>query len=152
MDIYTLIRKDHDEAKAVMAKIKSLSEGRHDERLKLFGPLKDNLIAHNESEEESFYVALKQHVKTRAEADHSRKEHHEAAELLEDLDDEYMAPAEWTKKFSKLYSALIHHISNEENKVFADAYTVLSEETAHKLVGIMQNLKKQKTTLLRKAG
>lgn len=151
MDIYALIRKDHEEAKAGLAKIKSLSEGRHDERLKLFVPLKESLIAHNESEEESFYVALKQHGKTRRDAEHSQQEHHEAAEMLEDLEDEDMDPAEWTEKFSELYDALLHHISKEETKIFSEAYTVLSEETAQKLVGIMQDLKKRKTILLKKA-
>src|ERR1700722_11782860 len=102
MDIYTLIRKDHDEAKTSMTKIQKLPVDRHSERLRLFRPLKDILIAHNESEEESFYVALKEHTQTRADADHSKKEHHEAADMLEELDDEEMEPTEWGEKFASL--------------------------------------------------
>jgi len=152
MDIYTLIRKDHDNAKSIMEKIKKLPASRHDERLRFFRPLKDALIAHNESEEESFYVALKGYAKTAGDAEHSEKEHHEAADMLEKLDDADMSAAEWDREFTKLCAALMKHIEREEGKVFAEARAVLPEEMARKLGNTMQDLKKKKTVLLKKAG
>src|SRR5580658_198809 len=101
MDIYTAIRNDHNKAKEIIADIRALPDERHAERMELFRPLMEDLIAHNESEEESFYVALRQHSKTKDDAKHSEKEHHEANSKLEDLDDDDLSPEEWREKFEE---------------------------------------------------
>ena len=152
MDIYTLIRNDHNDAKKIMDKIEKMPPDRHEEKLALFHHLREDLIAHNESEEHSFYAALRQHSETRADANQSEKEHHEAALMLDDLYDDEMEPNQWEDKFHKLRVALLQHIVKEEDKVFAAAQNVLTKETAHKLVHVMQDLKKRKRVLLKKAG
>ena len=150
MDIYTLIKTDHDKAKELMRKIKALPDERHEERLKLFYPFMEEVLVHNEAEEETFYVALMEHDKTKNEAQHSKKEHHDAAGVFEDLDDEDIKPAQWREKFDALCADLLHHITNEENRVFADAKEVLSKDIAERLVGEMSQLKNKKKPIIEK--
>ena len=147
MDIYTLIRNDHTKAKEIMRKILALPDSDHEKRLKLFYPLKEDLITHNEAEEETFYAALMEHSKTKKDAKHSEHEHHEAAAVLEKLDDEDMAAAKWRAKFDELCKDLMHHITNEEGCVFKEAREVLSDKTATKLATEMAQLKKIKKPL-----
>jgi hemerythrin superfamily protein len=149
MDIYTLIRKDHDDAKAVIEKIKKLSDAKHEERMALFRPLKVDLLTHNEAEEESFYAALEEHDKTVADAEESEDEHHEAADLLAYLDDDELEAKEWSMKFHQLCTALLDHITKEEGKIFREAKTVLSGESAEKLAALMQDLKQKKKAVLK---
>jgi hemerythrin superfamily protein len=151
MNIYTLIRNDHAKAKQIMREIQSLSDREHDKRLKLFYPLKADLLTHNEAEEETFYVALMEHSKTKKDAKHSEHEHHEAAAVLDELDDDEMNPAVWRAKFDDLCEALLHHIRNEEECVFKEAQDVLSGKMAVKLAAEMAALKKQKKPLARHA-
>ena len=150
MDIYTLIRTDHDKAKEVMRKIQALPDARHDQRLQLFYPLKEDLLVHNESEEQTFYVALMEHFKTKKDAKHSEHEHHEAADMLEMLDDGEMPAAKWRAKFDTLCKDLLHHIANEESCVFKEAQEVLSGATAIQLAAEMARLKKKKMPLVKR--
>jgi hemerythrin superfamily protein len=147
MDIYALIHNDHVKAKDVMQKIKALSDGEHEKRLKMFYPLMVDLLTHNEAEEETFYVALKEHSKTKKDAKHSEHEHHEAADMLEDLDDDEIEPDEWRMKFDEMCKAVLHHITKEEGEVFREAKEVLSDKTAALLATEMTKLKKQKKPL-----
>jgi hemerythrin superfamily protein len=128
-----------------------LPDSEHERRLELFYPLKADLLTHNEAEEETFYVALMEHSKTKKDAKHSEHEHHEAADVLDELDDEDMKPATWRAKFDDLCEALLHHMNNEEECVFKEAKEVLSEKTAVKLAAEMAELKKQKKPLAKHA-
>ncbi len=151
MDIYTLIRNDHNKAKETMNRIRTLSDHQHEERMRLFYPLKEELMTHNDSEEETFYVALQEHSETSKDAKHSTHEHHEAADLLDKLSDEKMEPAQWSALYNKLYDALLHHMTEEEGRIFADAQKVLSNETAALLADEMTRLKKKHQPMSKKA-
>jgi len=151
MDIYTLIHDDHRKAKEAIAAIKALPDERYAERIKLFRPLKADLILHNESEEESFYAMLRQNSRTSEDVERSEKEHSEAAAMLDDLDGDDMTPEEWRLKFDALCAALMDHIAKEEGRVFEKARTVLSERTAIELAQKMERLKKEKQALVQKA-
>ena len=151
MNIYTLIHNDHAKAKEVIRKIKALPDSEHKTRHKLFYPLKEDLITHNEAEEETFYVALMEHAKTKKDAKHSEHEHHEAADVIDKLDDEEMPAAKWRAKFDELCESLMHHIDNEESCIFKEAREVLSDATAVKLATEMDQLKKKKKPLAERA-
>ncbi|MGB9153743.1 MAG: hemerythrin domain-containing protein, partial [Alphaproteobacteria bacterium] len=133
MDIYALIRKDHEDIKRMIDQIQKIPVERHAERLRHFYVLKESLLAHNEAEEESFYVALEQHAKTRDDAHYSEKEHHEADYILERLDDKSLGPVAWGVKFTRLCDAVLKHIDKEEGHIFTEAKDVLTPDIAQQL-------------------
>ena len=151
MDIYSLIHTDHRKAKEAIAAIKALPDERYAERIKLFRPLKADLILHNESEEESFYAMLRQNSRTSEDAERSAKEHHEVDAMLDDLDVGDLTPEEWRLKFDAVCAALMDHIAKEEGRVFEKARAVLSERTAVELAQKMELIKKEKQDLVQKA-
>jgi len=145
MNIYDIIRKDHHDAKKAIAEIHGLSSNRHIERVKLFRLLKTALIIHNDSEDESFYEALRHN---NMDMKISEQEHKKAHELLDALENEGLASEEWSVKFEELCEALEQHIAKEEGVIFEEAYQILSEDTAIKLAQKMDMLKQEKTHFL----
>ena len=57
MNIYTKIKKDHDEARDMMERILETQDGTA--RLELFAELKVAILSHAKAEERTFYNALK---------------------------------------------------------------------------------------------
>ena len=66
----------------------------------------EDLLVHNESEEETFYRALMESPLTEKDARHSQKEHHEAADMLDKLCDDDMEPAQWSVPILTNYAAI----------------------------------------------
>lgn len=151
MDIYTLIHNDHETAKDLIAKIKSLPDVRYPDRFALFVQLKEAILDHNDAEAASFYVALERLKNVRGEIAHGREDHAHVAYLLEKLSDPEMAPVAWNTLFAEFERVLLHHINEEEGKVFVEARKILSRQQAIRLVRTMQEYKLKRRELFHKA-
>jgi len=149
MDIYTLIHDDHEAARKIIEQIEASSS--YVNRLSLFHKLRMAVVAHNDAEAGSFYVALEAHAATRQIAARSRTEHEEADTLMDDLRDTSMAQSMWEGKFAELKRALMEHIEKEETHVFAAARRVLSAKMAAELADAMQQLKLMRERLIKQA-
>ena len=70
MSIYTYLKKDHEEIKSLMDRVKLLGEEEPAERNSLFNQLKQLIVVHSKAEEKAFYDPLKYHSKTEEEVEH----------------------------------------------------------------------------------
>ncbi len=133
MDIYERIVLDHDTQRELAAALEATS-GDSEERRELWDRFKPEAEAHAAAEEQTFYAELIADPETQEQARHSVSEHKEAADLLEELGELDMSSSQWLAKFKTLKDDLEHHMSEEENEVFAQARRVISQQQATKLV------------------
>jgi len=131
-DILTKIREDHDRQRELASRILDTS-GATDERARLFHDLAVELRAHAAAEERAFYSALMETADGRGQASHSVKEHEEARGILEDLEDMDQSSPGWLQRFRTLAEENEHHMSEEEDEVFALARGVLGDEALEAL-------------------
>lgn len=127
MTIFEALRQEHEIQRDLIDKLIK-TEGKTEERRKIFATLKHELEIHADAEERFFYIPLIEKDLTQEKARHSVAEHHEMDELVEDLEDTEMDASNWLKIAKDLEHQLIHHLDEEEHEVFQMAGKVLTEK------------------------
>lgn len=144
MNIFTLIKKDHDEARGIMDEI--LATPDMYTRKRLFHELKIAILSHAKSEEETFYKSLRKNgdKEMKNEIPHFKEEHQTVEKLFGEIEKydfhEYM----WWEKFGELRQALMHHMKEEEKEVFPDAKKEIPKKEAKELGTEMEELEEDK--------
>lgn len=139
MDIYEYLKLDHEK---VAQLFKQFAESKLTERKKqIANVIAQELIVHAQSEQKTFYEALKQFDLTRDMATHGQKEHQEIEEHIGLVRDSREFGAPWIKKVNQLKELVDHHVQEEEDDIFKQAKTVLSEEEACRIKEQMHYLK-----------
>jgi hypothetical protein len=146
MDIYGVIKQDHDTARAMLKALKATGDSAGARRNKLYPALKRELMMHQQVEDAVFYATLKAEKKTRPDALEAANEHHLVDVLLEELDIMPKDNDEWTAKFGVLSELVDHHMREEETEFFEHARKAIdadlakrmgTEMTAKKAAGLM---------------
>lgn len=143
MDIYSALKHDHDEAKALLEKLSDTSEKAVKTRAKGFEKLKTELIAHSRAEEEVFYGALRDQDKTHDDVLEGEQEHHMVDVLLEEMSKLEVSDEQWTAKLTVLKEQIEHHVEEEEDELFEKAKKILSDDDAKRLAEEFKQHKKQ---------
>ena len=140
-EFFEELKKDHNEVKDILQKMKESSKTAEKTREKLFSQLKQELVPHLKAEETTFYQALmsskngKQHV---LEA----KEEHDLTTMMCSRLEETPAKEEiWAAKLKVLKDLVEHHIEEEEEEIFEIAEEEIKPEEFRK---IMQEFRKEK--------
>ncbi len=141
MDIYTLLKDDHDKQRGLSAALMETS-GDSADRRRLFRELMKEVEAHAAAEEQTFYAELIAHEEGQEKARHSITEHSEAAEIIEALSEMDMSSGGWLNKFKTLKEALEHHVDEEEEEVFPLAQGLIDKARARKLGQAFEEAKK----------
>ncbi|HJL17574.1 MAG TPA: hemerythrin domain-containing protein [Sandaracinaceae bacterium LLY-WYZ-13_1] len=140
--IFDELRADHDTQRTLMDLLEK-TEGDSEGRRELFGRFKRALRAHAAAEERVFYRALLDHGMTQERARHSMKEHAEADELLEDLENRPMDDPGWLPTLRKLVEANRHHVDEEEEEVFPLAGRVLDGDAQRRMASRFRRLEEE---------
>lgn len=114
-DLIEMLLADHQEAKALMAKVDS-SAG--EARREAFQKLVYELARHETAEEEVVYPALRRLDGGDTLADSRIKEEEAANKMLAELEKLDMTSSEWSAKFSALHRDVLAHAEAEESQVF----------------------------------
>lgn len=141
MNIYSRLKKDHDEHRDMAKQIMDTS-GNSEKRRQLWDKFKPEVVAHANAEEQTFYATLIEEPDTQEQARHSISEHKEADDLIEELGDMDMSSSGWIQKFEKLKEELEHHMDEEENEVFNEAKQVIDSAIADKLCNEFEERKR----------
>jgi hypothetical protein len=139
MEIFQLLKKDHQEAKDLFKKIES---GKGD-KTALFSELRQELMVHMEGEEKLFYPLLKKNDETREITEEGIEEHKEAKKIIKEIQS-LKGDEQWQSKLQELKQAVEHHVEEEEHELFEKAKHVLSKEQATQIGQQFQQEKQQK--------
>lgn len=144
MNIYTKIKRDHDEARSMMDEI---LEGRNDEQvcLEVLEELKVAILSHAKSEEKTFYEALKESgdEQLSEKVPNFKKEHKEVETMFEEIESMHPREQLWWEKFGAIRQALLHHMEEEEKQVFKAAKQEIESQEASELGEEMEVLEEK---------
>jgi hemerythrin superfamily protein len=139
MQIYQLLKDDHEELKTVLDQL--IAAESPERRSDLIAKVRDGLIPHARAEEAVFYNSLREYERAREKIGHSFVEHLSAETLLRALQVQEKVMGNWQKGARKLKEALDHHINEEEGEIFALARQFFTEEEAEMMGGAFERLK-----------
>lgn len=125
-DIYSAIKSDHDDHRALLDRIAG-TEGASDERKSAWHEFYYEVKSHAAAEEETFYSKLISKTWGQDAARHSVHEHQQLDDLMEELNEMDMSSPGWLQKFKTLQHDYLHHIEEEEDEVFARAKQEIDE-------------------------
>jgi len=140
MDIFQLLKKDHQEAMQLFKRIES---GKGD-KVNLFSELRQELMVHMEGEEKVFYPVLKKNDQTRELIEEGIQEHKEAKKIIKEMQSSKRADEQWDSRFQELKEAIQHHVDEEEKELFVKAKSVLGREQSTEIAQQFQQEKQQK--------
>lgn len=127
MNIFEALRVSHQTQRELYGRL--LADIRDpDERERVFGELKSELVAHETAEERCFYVPLFEHDATVDAARHAISEHHQMDEMVESLEAMESGSPQWRECIHKLCDKIEHHLTEEEQRFFPQARRVLGEQ------------------------
>lgn len=153
MNIYSLIKKDHDEAREIMDEIMAAKDN-PDECEQLIEELKLAILSHAKSEEKVFYSALKEtgEKELAEEVPHFIKEHKEVEQLFDEICEMEATDPLWWERFGEIRMGLLHHMEEEEQEVFREAKQEIESREAKELGMEMEELEeKVKQRLIKEA-
>ncbi|MDT3779190.1 hemerythrin domain-containing protein [Nitrospira sp. MA-1] len=145
MDIFQILKKDHQKAKDLFKKLEGTGPRATKSREKLFSQLKNDLEAHSHGEEVAFYPALRENAEMVDLINEATEEHAEVANLLEELEELGPESEEWDSKLSQLKKNVLHHVKEEEGEIFKKAKEILEKEEIQTIGKEFQEAKKQAT-------
>ncbi|PKN28493.1 MAG: cytosolic protein, partial [Deltaproteobacteria bacterium HGW-Deltaproteobacteria-21] len=139
------LKKDHQEVKDILEKLKS--SGGEKSREKLFLELKKEIQPHMKAEEKAFYTILTKEKESKENALEGFEEHHVTEMVLKELDKMGKAEERWLAKMKVFAELVDHHVEEEESKIFQDAQSVLDDEQMDE---ILEEFNEQKEQLRKK--
>lgn len=141
MLIYDALKNDHDKVKGLLNELVQLSDDEKEDRHELIEQIRDELIPHSRAEEAVFYNTLRSLDAARDVAMHGYQEHLEAETFLRMLQVRDKIDAEWKSTAEKLRNALLHHIKEEEGKIFNVAQQCFTNDEARMMAEAFEKLK-----------
>jgi len=137
MQIYDLLKTDHDKVKDLLTSIEKKQDS------ELFRQLKKEMIIHNEAEEEVFYRRLHEKAgNLKIIVITGNSEHELVIKMLKQLD-KIENKEEWLQLFSVVKKSIEAHITMEEQNIFALAKKHFSNQEAEDIGSKMADNKQK---------
>jgi hemerythrin superfamily protein len=141
MDVYKLLKTDHDKVKAIFKELGETTERALKTRGDLFSTLKSELTIHSDAEETYFYPRLALAEETHELTVESLEEHRLVKTLLAELDADDKGTEQWAAKLKVLQENVEHHVKEEEGTLFKKAKKILSKEDAESIAEEIETFK-----------
>jgi len=142
MDIFSLIKQDHQEVASLFRQLRD-AKGSRQTCEQLFTQLKEALELHSHAEEQVFYPALEEADVTEEMVEEALEDHQLVAELLDELTTTPKGSAEWDEKIEILEENVQEHVEEEESNIFDAAHQLLSAADAAELAERWQTVKQE---------
>ncbi len=127
MNLYQLLKQDHQKVKRLFERLGEASDGTAKQRERLFAELKRELELHTAVEEKHFYPALRDREEARELVEESLEEHGEVKRLLEELDQADKEEGGWNDQLQELQEDVEDHVEEEETELFPIAQKLLGD-------------------------
>jgi hemerythrin superfamily protein len=132
MDIYSLIKKDHEEVASLFRRLKA-AEGFSETFEQLFAQLREQIELHAYAEERVFYPALQETEGTQELMEEALDDHELIQELLDELATSRIDSETWNEKLEVLEEHIEDHVEEEESDIFDVARQLFNTERAAEL-------------------
>ncbi len=142
MLIYQILQQDHRRVESLLNELVNLADDAKN-RDNVIKQIRDELIPHARAEETVFYNSLRALDLAKGLALQGYQEHFEAESLLRMLQVRAKIDAEWRKTAKKLRNSVLHHIQEEEGKIFAVAQQVFTKDEAEMMGTAFEQLKNE---------
>jgi hemerythrin superfamily protein len=147
MNLYDMLRKDHERVREIFAQLERTTESDDSRRENLFTDLYRELDVHSQAEEKFLYSRLKGEDETRELVLEALDEHKDVKRSLDELESMDKGSAEWTARLRALRESVEHHVEEEENDLFPRARKTLDEEEAAGIAEDIEAFKEEHTEL-----
>lgn len=138
--ILSKLHEDHETAEELLNQLEA-TEDDSEEREELFMRAKEEIMVHKVTEERVFYSRLLQHPDTRDIGKHCNEEHSEVDKLVDKLEQMDISSPKWLQTLGKLKTTILHHVREEETKVFDLAQQAFGDEMLEELGEIYEREK-----------
>jgi hemerythrin superfamily protein len=118
MNATQLLMQDHRMVESLFTQFEQTPATAGDQRQQIMDQIAEELEVHAQLEEEIFYPAVQRVTGTVGEA---RSEHGTVRSLIGDAEGRDPSSSEFATKVGELKAAVEHHVSEEEQQMFADA-------------------------------
>ncbi|MBA4697593.1 MAG: hemerythrin domain-containing protein [Legionella sp.] len=145
MDLYQYLKMDHQFVSKLFKQFEKSEL--LDRKKQIITMLCNELLAHAESEQMTFYRVLEQDPLTKPLAIHGKREHQDIEDHIRYILNAKSFGVSWQSRVKKLQDVVSHHVKEEEGAIFRKAKKVLSEKDAAVIKEKMHYLKEN---LLRK--
>jgi hemerythrin superfamily protein len=142
VDIYSLIKKDHQEIAHLFRRLKA-AEGFSETSEQLFAQLREELELHAHAEERVWYPALREAEGTQELVEEALDDHELVQDLLDELAASRMDDEAWNEKLEVLEERVGDHIEEEEGDIFDVARQLFSVAQAAELAQRWQMAKQE---------
>lgn len=142
MDIYSLIKKDHQEVASLFRRLKA-AEGFCETSEQLFAQLREELELHTHAEERVLYSALQEAEGTQELLEAALNDHKLVQELLDELAALRMDDEVWNEKLEVLEKHVEDHVEEEEGDILDVARRLFSTEQIAELAQRWQTAKQE---------
>jgi len=149
MDPIKMLKDDHDEVKALLAKLDETTERAEVTRTDGLEELRQKLDVHEAIEEEILYPALKEFAKTKEITLEAYEEHHIVDMVMAELESTPVGDETWAAKLTVAKENLEHHIDEEEDQMFRQARQVMDEGELDALGDRMAARRRELTSAVR---
>ncbi|OLB94911.1 MAG: hypothetical protein AUH30_16615 [Candidatus Rokubacteria bacterium 13_1_40CM_68_15] len=148
MKVADLLRQDHETVKGLITQLERLSSSDAEGRQRLLDEIAEELEIHSKAEEELFYPAVR---KIDSEVvEHAKEEHEQITKALADVEGRDPAQADFTAKVAELKRTVLHHVSDEEGKIFLTAERLGAQELERLGAQFQERKHELKTSLLQR--
>ena len=138
-DIFEYIHADHQKVEKLFNQFEKESDEK--QMLEIANKISVELLLHSKSEENTFYKAIKADPEYKQEITHAKDEHDKIAQLIEEINSIDTDNEKLKKLVLTLKEEVMHHVKEEEGKLFSDAKKILSAADAKMLKEKMENYK-----------
>jgi hemerythrin superfamily protein len=135
--VFKTLAEQHGEVAAMLKRLQSKPE----KKAELWPEIRRELLSHERGEIREIYPVLRQHVQTRALAEHHDQEAAEMEHLIERIDT--ATAADWRPLFDQLVDAVIRHANQEEHDIFPKAQEAIGAQATKDLEPRFLAAKKQ---------
>ncbi len=151
MDLYNLLRYDHETVKSLFREIEATSPKALKKREELFGEINMELTVHALAEEKFLYPRLLEVKESQDLTMEAMQEHKLVEKLLKELARDSKDGAEWLAKLKVLVEKVEHHIEKEEESLFKLAKKHLSQEEAGEIADDIESFKEDQAEVVGEA-
>ncbi len=128
MNIFSILKAEHDEVKALLEKAEDTTMRAEQTRKELFEKIYEALMLHAKAEQRSLYDRLDQDKEFHELLLEAEEEHHLVERSLNEIEGTHSDDERWKAKITVLKEILEHHVKEEEEEMFPRAKKLLSKE------------------------